>query len=233
MALLDPALAVKELDRVLALGARVICMVPGPMANRSPADPVFDGFWSRINEAGIPVTYHIGEPGYNEMYAPTWGENPNPSAFEISAFQFCNFHGDRPGMETLSGLIFFNLFGRYPNVKLMSVEQGTHWVPYLLKQMDKSARMGRNGPWPGGRITELPSVIFKEHVYPCPYPEEDVRMLVELLGPDHVIFGSDFPHPEGLARPLEYTAKVDGLPESTQRAILGGTARRLLGVESR
>ena len=39
-------------------------MVPGPMGNRSPADPVFDPFWARVNEARIPVTYHIGEPGF-------------------------------------------------------------------------------------------------------------------------------------------------------------------------
>ena len=61
--------------------------------------------------------------------------------------------------------------------------------------------MGRQGPWPGGyfrgRAERDPA---SEHLYLTPYPEDDVLPLVELMGADHVLFGSDYPHPEGPGR---------------------------------
>ncbi len=91
-----------------------------------------------------------------------------------SAFQWTNLYGDRPIMDTISALILHNLFGRFPNVQCVSVENGSLWVPYLLKAMNKMNGMGRNGPWLGGRITDRPSDIFRAHVSVSPYHEEDI-----------------------------------------------------------
>ena len=90
------------------------------------------------------------------MMAPFWGEEPNPSSHQQSAFQWTCFYGDRPIMDTIAALVLHNLFGRFPNIRCLSVENGSLWVPYLLKVMDKMNGMGRNGPWLGGRVTERP-----------------------------------------------------------------------------
>ena len=164
-----------------------------------------------LNEARIPVCFHIGESGYNELFSTAWGEEANPSSHQQSAFQWTSFYGDRPIMDTLSALVLHNLFGRFPNIRCISVENGSLFVPYLLKVMNKMNGMGRNGPWLGGRITERPSDIFRRHVYVSPYHEEDVVTLAELIGDDHVLFGSDYPHAEGLAEPRDFLECIASL----------------------
>jgi predicted TIM-barrel fold metal-dependent hydrolase len=228
MSLRDVDRAVTELEWALDRGARCLSLRPGPAYGRSPADPHFDPFWARVNEAKIPVAFHIAESGYNEMMGPYWGEAANPSSHQQSAFQWCNFYGDRPIMDTLSALVLHNLFGRFPDVRCISVENGSLFVPYLLKQMNKMNGMGRNGPWLGGRIGDKPSEIFKRHVYVSPYHEEDVAALADVIGAQQVLFGSDFPHAEGLANPADYSDVVARVGQSDERSIMRDNLRSVL-----
>ena len=218
LSLLDEKRAVDELEWCLERGARVVSLRPGPAFGHSPADPRFDAFWARVNEAGVAVCFHIGESGYNEMMSTHFGETENPSSHLQSAFQWVSFYGDRPIMDTFAALILHNLFGRFPNVRVLSVENGSLFVSYLLKVMDKMKGMGRAGPWIGGYVKGRPSEVFKEHVYVVPYHEEDVVSLIELIGAGHVLFGSDYPHPEGLAEPREFAELMPGIggPEIEQ-----------------
>lgn len=224
ISLRDRDRAVAQLDHALARGARVITMLPGPAYGRSPADPHFDPFWARANEAKLAVAYHIGDSGYLDRYSVDWGEQANPRTYQRSAFQWASFFGDRPIMETLSALIFHNLFGRYPDVKVLSVENGSIWVPYLLKVMDKMKGMGRGGPWPGGYVKGRASEVFKQHIWVSPYHEEDINGLIDLLGADQVLFGSDFPHAEGLAKPLDFAEAIAGRSAAEVRKVMRDNA---------
>ncbi|HVP30188.1 MAG TPA: amidohydrolase family protein [Myxococcota bacterium] len=235
ISLLDEREAVKDLEWALARGARIVNIrvgpVPRPDGPRSPADPIYDAFWARANEAGATIAYHVGESGYNEMMSVHWGEQPNPSSHSQSAFQWTNFYGDRPIMDTLSALILHNLFGRFPNVKVVSVENGSLFVPYLMKVMDKMKGMGRNGPWLGGRVHGRPSEILKQHVWVNPYHEEDHVALAELIGVDHVVFGSDFPHPECVPHPDEWLADMQGkFSADDLKKVMRDNARHLVGL---
>jgi len=228
LSLLDVERAVAELDWALARGARLVHLRPGPAGGRSPADPCFDPFWARLNEARVPVAFHIAESGYNEMMSVHFGEPANPASHRQSAFQWTNFYGDRPIMDTLSALILHNLFGRFPNVRVLSVENGSLFVPYLMKVMDKMKGMGRNGPWLGGYVKGRPSEIFKRHVFVSPYHEEDIVALTGVIGPSQVLFGSDFPHAEGLAEPRDFADALAGLPEPAIRQILFENSQQLV-----
>jgi predicted TIM-barrel fold metal-dependent hydrolase len=230
ISLLDVDLACRELNRVLALGARMVHLSAGPVAGKSPADPHFDPFWSIVNEARIPVVFHIGDAGYNELFGAAWGENPTPRVREMSAFQWAFLHGDLPLMQTLGSLVYYNLFGRFPNVRVVSIENGSDWAAYLLKHLDKKKGMGRQGPWPGGYFRGRAGEILREHLYLTPYPEDDVLPLVELMGADHVLFGSDYPHPEGLAEPNAFVELLEGLEPQSVRRIMADNSRELLGV---
>jgi predicted TIM-barrel fold metal-dependent hydrolase len=232
VSLLDVDRAVAELDRVLALGARVVSLRPGPAYGRSPADPHFDPFWARVNEAGVVVGLHIGESGYNEHFSTAWGENANPPSHEQSAFQWTCFYGDRPIMETIAAFVLHNLFGRFPNVRIASVENGSLWVPYLMGALDKMKGMGRNGPWLGGYVEGRPSEVVKRNVFVSPYHEEDIPTLARLLGPTQVLFGSDYPHPEGLAEPADFVDGLAGLDDADIRLIMRDNTRALLGLGS-
>ena len=228
LSLRDPDLAVQELEWVLERGARIACMKPGHAYGRSPAHPIFDPFWARVEEAGLVIGYHIGESGYNEQYSVDFSEVADPPPNGKSALQWASFYGDRPIMDTFAALVMHNLFGRFPGLRVISVENGSMWVPYLLSVMDKMKGMGRNGHWVGGRVDGRPSDIFKQHIYVSPYPEEDVQALVDVLGADRVLMGSDFPHPEGVAEPSDIADRTTRLGAQVQRKFLRENAYELL-----
>jgi hypothetical protein len=195
-----------------------------------------------------------------ERYSADWGENPDPDGIAggedsgifgsthqtpdnkgrgRSAFQWTMLYMDRPIMDTIAILIYHNLFGRFPNVQVASVENDARWVPYLIKSMDLMKGMARNGPWPGGYPSGRPSEIFREHVYVEPnHTTDDVAALVELIGPDRVMFGSDFPHPEGMSDVFDYpdmaarfAARLDS-PADTTRKVMRDNGLRAVGLLS-
>jgi predicted TIM-barrel fold metal-dependent hydrolase len=90
--------------------------------------------------------------------------------------------------------------------------------------------MGRNGPWLGGRVHGRPSDVFRRHVSVSPYHEEDVPALAAFIGPSQVVFGSDYPHCEGLEEPREFADAVASLPADQVRLIMRDNARRLVGA---
>ena len=228
LSLRDLDRACTELDAVIAEGARFIFLAPGPAYGRSPGDPYFDPFWARVNEAKVTVTYHITESGYQSSVASQWGWKLVPP-FQFSAWQWQNTYGERPITDTLSALIFDNLFGRFPNIHVLVAEFGAEWVPHFLRHMDKSRGMARNGPWLGGQLDRRPSHIFRDRVRVVPYPEDDTVQLAGLLGgADCLVMGSDWPHAEGLAEPADYVDKVAGLGPEGQRKFLRDNALSLV-----
>jgi predicted TIM-barrel fold metal-dependent hydrolase len=229
MSLRDLDRAIAELERVLANGAKFIYLPAGPAYGRSPGDPYFDPFWARINEAKAVICYHISEFYYQEHVAPAWGWKLGPP-FQFSAWQWQNSYGERPITETLSALIFDNLFGRFPNIRVVVSEFGASWIPHFIKHMDKSRGMARLGPWLGGPLKERPSEIFKRHVKVVPYPEDDTVTLVEQLGgTEALVMGSDWPHAEGLREPAEMYLRVEGLGEDRRRHFLRDNGMSLFG----
>ena len=220
MSLRDLDRAVEELDRVLAAGAKFIYLAAGPAYGRSPGDPYFDPFWSRINEAKAVICYHISEFHYQQEVAPHWGWKIGPP-FQFSAWQWQNSYGERPITDTLSALIFDNLFGRFPDIRVVVSEFGASWAPHFVKHMDKSRGMARLGPWLGGPLTERPSAIFKRHVKVVPYPEDDTVALAQQLGgTESLVMGSDWPHAEGLREPADFFGRVEGLGDEKRRHFL-------------
>ena len=59
-----------------------------------------------------------------------------------------------------------------------------------------------------GYFTEDPVESFRRNVWINPFWEDDVEEVVELMGADRVIFGSDWPHIEGMPRPLDYATEL-------------------------
>jgi predicted TIM-barrel fold metal-dependent hydrolase len=79
---------------------------------------------------------------------------------------------------------------------------------------------------------ENPVDVFKRNIYVHPFHEEDPKGLVEVLGADRVLFGSDYPHPEGLADPLNFVDDLKGLPDEDIKLIMGGNLNRLMGFST-
>ena len=151
---------------------------------------------------------HLGGTDY-QKYGADWSEDPSSVFGDFDAFQWVMYWGDRPAMELTAALILQNFFGRYPNIKVSLSEMGTVWLPYTLRKMDHAFLMGRKATWsPTGRLDRRPSEIFREHFVVAPFPEENVRRVVAEVGIEPIVFGSDFPHGEGLAFPHQYVSRT-------------------------
>jgi predicted TIM-barrel fold metal-dependent hydrolase len=229
ISLLDPPLALAELQRVVAAGARAIQVTAGCRPDgSSPAIPALDPFWHTIQDAGILVCFHAGDTGEQNRF------QFDPAATRSRVFEFdamqCYARLGQSISDTLAMLILHNLFGRFPRVKVASIENGSNWVPLLLQRIDIAASIARHRKWPCGRLDDRPSAIFRRHVLVNPFCEEELPPLVELIGEESVIYGSDFPHPEGSATPNEYVSALTGVPDTQVRAIMRDNGAALIGV---
>ena len=99
---------------------------------------------------------------------------------DMDAFQWVFYYGDRPAMETVGAAILQGWFARFPKMQLLLSEQGTVWVPYMVRKLDHAFLMGRRATW--GKLDERPSEYFKEHCFVAPFPEENVDRVVEVVG---------------------------------------------------
>jgi predicted TIM-barrel fold metal-dependent hydrolase len=61
---------------------------------------------------------------------------------------------------------------------------------------------------------------LREHVWVSPYYEDDLLALRDAIGADRIIFGSDYPHAEGLAEPAAFVKDLDGFSEAEIRRIM-------------
>ena len=75
-----------------------------------------------------------------------------------------------------------------------------------------------------------PSAVLRRHLFVSPYHEEDIPALAQLIGASQVLFGSDWPHPEGLAEPASFADGLVGLPAADVRKIMRENAIGLLGL---
>jgi len=213
--LLDQGIA--ELERVLERGARVVLMRPGPVSGlrgtRSPFLPEFDPFWARIEEAGVLVALHASDSGYQD-YLNTWeGVSGEYVAFRPQAFAAVA-DGGRTIQDALASAICHGMLVRFPGVRLMSVENGGSWVGLLLKNLDAAwKKMPKEFP-------EHPVEVFKRNVWINPFWEDSLAELIDLVGPERVCFGSDYPHAEGLAEPLDWIAELDGVDAAAVEQVM-------------
>jgi predicted TIM-barrel fold metal-dependent hydrolase len=114
-------------------------------------------------------------------------------------------------------------------VRIASVEMGCNWVPYVLHALDHAGGLlERRVEAFGTRVEDRPSDIFRAKVYVSPFPEEDVVGLTELIGVDRVLFGSDWPHPEGNVEPIDYVDCIQKLDAADVRKIMRENALALI-----
>ncbi len=175
--------------------ARSTCRPARPTA-RSPFDPYFDPFWARVNEAELRVAVHLGGWRLPAPTAATGARTPTPGTREYNAFQWVSYWSDRPIMETVTAMMFHNLFGRFPNVNVLIAEFGT--VVAALPAAQAGPRHAAGPPAQVGHAAWPPDpASSSEHFVIAPFPEENVAQAIEVVGTDCLIFGSDFPHSEG------------------------------------
>jgi predicted TIM-barrel fold metal-dependent hydrolase len=219
--------AIEELEWVVERGGRVVLIRPAPVPGyrgpRSFGLPEFDPFWEKVVEHDVLVAMHSSDSGY-ERYANEWiGSSSEMLPFQPEAFRMLSAW--RPIEDAVSSLVCHGALSRFPRLKVAVIENGSSWVEPLLERIaDTYKKMPQD-------FLEDPVEVIKRNIYISPFWEEDLGALGELIGVEHVLFGSDYPHPEGLADPASYTDELAGLPDESVRKIMGGNLARLMNVQ--
>ena len=223
--------AIEELEWVTERGAKIVLIrpapVPGEKGMRSFALKEFDPFWELMQEKGTLVGMHASDSGYTRYYNEWEGHHDEMLPFvDQSGFSHIVGHSSRPIIDTLSSAIGHGMLTRFPKLKVLPVENGTSWVRSLIDAMGHAYKMAPTA------FEEDPVEVFKRNVFVHPFHEDDVAGLADLIGVDNVLFGSDYPHPEGLADPISYVDEIAHMGADKVAKVMGGNLARLMGVEN-
>lgn len=227
LSLADPEAAALEATSLIERGARIVHVRPAPVpapggTSRSLGDPLHDRVWAILAEASVPVAFHLGDSGYNR-YAAAWG---GPAVYEPFFNDMLSkvVVSDRAIHDTLASLIVHGVFQRHPTLRVASIENGSDWVHLLVKRLRKLANQSPS------EFVEDPADTVRRHLWVTPYCEEDFEALADLIGVERVLFGSDWPHGEGLAEPRSFINELSGFDQPAIERIMRDNARELLGL---
>jgi predicted TIM-barrel fold metal-dependent hydrolase len=225
--------AMEELELIAERGARIflirVAPVPTWKGRRSFALPEFDPFWERVQELDLTVGMHSGDPGYHRYINEWEGLNAEMSISRHARRAnpaFVTLSSEKDSLvDALASVIGHGLATRFPRLRFMPVEFSSKWIrPFYQKLQDRY----ESAPV---IFDEDPVEVFKRSIWVHAFHEPDPKGLIDLGIPtDHIMFGSDFPHPEGMADPLAYAEVVNDLPMDQQALIMGGSLAKAMRV---
>jgi predicted TIM-barrel fold metal-dependent hydrolase len=227
---------VKEVERAVASGHRAVlaCSQPASWGEPGLADRYWDPFWSAVQEAGVPISFHIGAGDLSDLFDDPSGLGLRANFARVSSMIFMQ------NVHCIADLIFGGVCHRFPDLKLVSVESGVGWIPSYLEAADwqfVGSETRREHP----EYDLLPSEYFKRQIYGCFWFEsEGLKSALGRLS-DNLMWETDFPHPTcqhpglegGLTEhPADYAERAfQGVPEATIEKVLHGTAAKLYGIQ--
>jgi predicted TIM-barrel fold metal-dependent hydrolase len=133
----------------------------------------------------------------------------------------------RPVTDAVASWVCHGALYRFPELKIAVIENGSAWLVPLLNEM---ADIYKKAP---EAFPSDPVEMIRNRIHISPFWEDDLGELAGIVGVDRVLFGSDWPHPEGLAEPARY---IDVLTERTKLTeeekakIMGGNMARLMAA---
>jgi predicted TIM-barrel fold metal-dependent hydrolase len=219
--------AIEELEWCVERGARTVLIRPAPVpgfrGSRSFGLEEFDPFWKRVTELDILVSMHASDSGYSR-YQADWTGPREMLPFRPDAFLMMTM-GKRPIEDTMAALCCHGVLARHPELRVAAIENGGDWVvPFVHHLADIHRKMPH--AFDGDPVEQ-----FKRNVWISPFHEDDIAELIDVMGADHILFGSDYPHPEGLAEPCSYVDHLPpGLPDEVVAGIMGANLAEIMRV---
>jgi len=226
-----PDEAVKEITRCATLGHRGVVTTGAPHLHAQPylSDHYWDPVWSACQDTGMSVNFHTANGDMSAFLAPKRIELDGP-AITYARASTGSFLDNG---QQISDLLLSGVLARFPELKVVSVESGLGWIPFMLESNDyhfKKAKVRREHPEFGDL---LPSDLFHRQVFVNYWFERLESWHVEGVGEDNILFETDFPHPTCLFGDEVRAALNNGLeaqPEPVRQKILWENAARLYGV---
>jgi predicted TIM-barrel fold metal-dependent hydrolase len=203
----------------LALGGTMLFIGNARIVINTIASGMFDRH--------LPVHFHIGASNTAMSFYGNYPWASHPMNTQLAIGGTLLFVGNA---RVVTNMILSGIFDRYPQLKMVSVESGVGWIPFILEALDYE--MAENAPPELAAMDKMPSEYFRSNIYATFWFENNRNKLPELIdavGEDNILFETDFPHPTCLyPQPLETVApKMSTLAPETRRKILGENARKL------
>jgi predicted TIM-barrel fold metal-dependent hydrolase len=227
----DVNMCVAEAQRAHTMGMRGVNLTSDPQDQDAPdlANRAWDPFWEVCADLGLPVHFHIGASLTTMTFFDNypWPSHDDDTKLAIGGTLLFIGNG-----RVVVNLICSGMLERHPKLKVVSVESGAGWVPFILEALDYE--MAENAPkLRAGVLSMSPSEYFKRQIYATMWFERtDLPSLVRAIGEDNILFETDFPHPTCLYPNPVASAQENmrELPEATRNKILGGNAASLYRV---
>jgi aminocarboxymuconate-semialdehyde decarboxylase len=208
----DAAVAIRVLERALAMGHRSVQVATYFGGSRFLDHEALFPFWEAVADKGVLVYIH------------PYDEQPPPGTREFFLHNVVNY----PVQTAIAipRMIFAGVFDRFPRLTIC-FPHGGGYLPYQFGRIRRAAQV-RPEPkslgYAGDPLEPLQRCYFDTILH----SPAAIRFLAEMVGADRLVMGSDYPF--DMNDPDPAAAVRAALPEAAQPAVLGGTARRLLGL---
>jgi predicted TIM-barrel fold metal-dependent hydrolase len=226
----DVDAAVAEIERCAGTGHRGVLFTGEPSRFGLPhlGDAHWDRFWAAAAAHGMPIHLHLGSGDMTTSFTPERiAAHGTAATYAFTSTELFLKNGMQVADLLLSGVL-----PRHPGLKVVSVESGIGWIPFVMEAVDHSYLEGRPG-----RTSEwdlLPSEYFARQVYACYWFETVApRRLLAELPVDNILFETDFPHPTCLYGNLreKIEAGLGDAPADVREKFLWENSARLYGIE--
>jgi predicted TIM-barrel fold metal-dependent hydrolase len=218
--------SVAEAERCHKMGLRGINLNPDPQNQGYPAlgDAHWNPLWELCSDYELPINFHIGGGMENTDWYGSGGwptDDPRVKmAFGSSQMPVTNY-------RVLSNILLSRFLEKYPKLKIVSVESGVTWIPFMLESLEYQM-MDQGLP------VDVPIFdVFKRQIYACTW--FDNRLLPEaarVLGIDNILYETDFPHPTCVyPNPIDFAANAaKGFTAEERKKVFGANAAKLYRI---
>jgi predicted TIM-barrel fold metal-dependent hydrolase len=201
----DPEEDLRELQRIKRMGFRGIFISNDPLPERRYDNPMWDTLWSAVEDFELPVNIHI----LTRQGGPQVGANPIVDGVVLPV----------PAFRTIAEMITGGVFDRHPRLRVISVENDIGWMPNYLKRLEwYSWRFGPRFP----QLKENAADVWRRQVYATFQDDVPGMRCRDLIGVDHLMWGSDYPHFDStFPKSREAIERnFEGVPEAERQRIL-------------
>lgn len=227
----NKAAMLREIERCAAMDLRGVNTNPEPHLAGLPdlAHDHWTPMFEMCSDFGLPINFHIGS---SDDQRDWFGTAPWPSMKDDQKLAIGGVTVSMQNAKVLANLIMSGVAERFPRARFVSVESGAGWIPYLLEGLDYAAL--EMMPESARMFSMKPSEYFRRQFYACFWFESRfIADTIRQIGPDNVMFETDFPHPTCLypdAAHYVQRALADVDPE-TRRKVTGGNASALYRID--
>ena len=217
----DPERAQSCLREALATGIKAVWVISDSIEGRAPSHVAYDPLWAMLEEAKVPLVLHIGS-----------GKNMTPSYMNTGVERkldasFMNIESTKPkdlpvihhsAERWLTCMIYDGVLERFPNLMIGMIELGANWLPASLYNLDLGVSALGKFDQTLKNLSLKPSEYIQRQVRVTPFNMENTGWILRNVGPDILMFNTDYPHPEGGKDPFgNFQRSLDSIePSATE-----------------